>query len=217
MVANVLLARAVLPVEVSKALLTRAQGTFATDYRDTLLLLVRGELGGDLIAGLDASSGASTQPAFLPARQLGFETQVHDPSAVRALLAASAKPRPNQVQLVAKALSESVHFVLSLRKRPNSDQILHDRISVGRALNKDIVLRDSSVSKLHAWFELHDGLDFSLTDAGSKNRTYVNGEPLVARQPFPLSPGDTIRFGTVATLLCEADALWSAIHERATG
>lgn len=217
MAANVLLARAVLPVEVSKALLTRAQGTFATDYRDTLLLLVRGELGGDVIAGLDSISGAGTQPAFLPARQLGYETQAYDPSVVRALLAASAKPRPNQSQLVATALSESVHFVVSLRKRPNADQILHDRISVGRALNKDIVLRDGSVSKLHAWFELHDGLDFSVRDAGSKNQTYVNGEPLVPRQPFPLSPGDVIRFGTVATLLCEPEALWSAIHERVAG
>jgi hypothetical protein len=215
--ANVLLARAVLPAEVSKALVTRAQVTFAADYRDTLLLLIRGEQNGDVVAGLEATYGAATQPTFLPTRQLGYETQTHDPSAVRALLAASAAPRPNQAELVAKALSECMHFVVSLRKRPNADQILHDRISVGRALNKDIVLREASVSKLHAWFELHDGLDFSVTDAGSKNQTYVNGEPLAPRQPFPLSPGDAIRFGSVPTLLCEAEALWSAIHERATG
>jgi hypothetical protein len=215
--ANVLLARAVLPVEVSKALLTRAQGTFAADYRDTLLLLIRGEHDGDVVAGLGANHGASTQPAFLPTRQLGYETQTHQPDVIRALLAASAAPRRNQGELVAAALSECMHFVISLRKRPNADQILHDRISVGRALNKDIVLRDASVSKLHAWFELHDGLDFSVTDAGSKNQTYVNGAPLVPRQPFPLSPGDAIRFGTVATLLCEPEALWSAIHDRATG
>jgi hypothetical protein len=214
--ANVPLARAVLPAKVSKALLTRAQSTFAADYRDTLLLLVRGELGGDLVAGLDAIRGTSEQAAFLPARQLGYETQAHDPRAVRALLAASDKPGRNQAVLVASALSAGVHFVVSLRKRPNADQILHDRISVGRASNKDIVLRDASVSKLHAWFELHDALDFSVTDAGSKNQTYVNGEPLVPRQSFPLAPGDAIRFGSVLTLLCEAEALWSAIQERAT-
>jgi len=213
--ANVPLARAVLPAEVSKALLTRAQGTFTADYRDTLLLLVRGELGGDLVAGLNAIRGTTAQPAFLPARQLGYETQAHDPRAIRALLAASDKPRRNPAALVATALSEGVHFVVSLRKRPNADQILHDRISVGRASNKDIVLRDASVSKLHAWFELHDALDFSVTDAGSKNQTYVNGEPLAPRQSFLLAPGDTIRFGSVLTLLCEADALWSAIQERA--
>ena len=211
--ANVPLARAVLPVEVSKALLTRAQSTFAADYRDTLLLLVRGELGGDVFAGLDAIREASMQPAFLPARQLGFETQAHDPRAVRALLAASDAPHRNQTELVASALAAGVHFVVSLRKRPNADQILHDRISVGRASNKDIVLRDASVSKLHAWFELHEARDFSVTDAGSKNQTYVNGEPLGPRQPFPLAPGDAIRFGSVLALLCEAEALWSAIQE----
>jgi hypothetical protein len=211
--ANVPLARAVLPAEVSKALLTRAQSTFAADYRDTLMLLVRAEPGGDLVAALDAARGATTQPAFLPARQLSYETQAHDPRAVRALLAASDEPQRNQVTLVAAALSEGAHFVVSLRKRPNADQILHDRISVGRASNKDIVLRNASVSKLHAWFELHEALDFTLTDAGSKNRTYVNGEPLVPRQPFPLTPGDAIRFGSVSTWLCEAEALWSAIQE----
>jgi hypothetical protein len=213
--ANVPLARAVLPVEVSKALLTRAQSTFAADYRDTLLLLVRGEPGGDVVTGLDSIRGANAQPTFLPVRQLGYETQAHDPRAIRALLAASDKPRNDQASLVAAALAEGVHFAVSLRKRPNADQILLDRISVGRAANKDIVLRDASVSKLHAWFELHEALDFTLTDAGSKNSTYVNGEPLVPRQPFPLAPGDAIRFGSVLTLLCEAEALWSAIQEQA--
>jgi hypothetical protein len=211
--ANVPLARAVLPVEVSKALLTRAQSTFAADYRDTLLLLIRGELGGDVVAGLDAILGGTAQPAFLPARQLGYETQAYNARTVRALLAARDKPRRDQPALIATALAEGVHFVVSLRKRPNADQILLDRISVGRASNKDIVLRDASVSKLHAWFELHEARDFSVTDAGSKNQTYVNGEALVPRQPFPLAAGDAIRFGSVLGLLCEAEALWSAIQE----
>lgn len=212
--ANVPLARAVLPVEVSKALLTRAQGTFTADYRDTLLLLVRVEPGGDVATGLEAIGTSATQPMFLPARQLGYETQTHDANAMRALLAASERPSRNQVDVVARALSGAAHFAVSLRKRPNADQILHDRISVGRALNKDIVLRDASVSKLHGWFELHEQRDFSLVDAGSKNQTYVNGTAITARRPFPLSPGDAIRFGSVAALLCEAEALWSAIHER---
>lgn len=210
--ASVSLARALFPLEISKVLQSRAQTTFAADYRDTLLLLIDVAVGGDLLAGLEALDSPTAQPSFLPTRRLAYETQVSD---VRAMLAAGARRGQSQEAVVAAALTTGPHFVLALRKRPDADQILHDRVSVGRALNKDIVLRDASISKLHAWFELHDARDFSVVDAGSKNQTYVNGEALQPRQAFPLAPGDVVRFGSIASVLCEAEGLWSAVHEHA--
>ncbi len=114
---------------------------------------------------------------------------------------------------IRSALARSYYFALPLSKREGVDQMSADRISIGRALNKDIVLRDESVSKFHAWFELHEGRDFSLADAGSTNQTCVNGEALVARQLQPLSDGDSLSFGAINGLICSAESLWSAIHD----
>jgi len=207
--ANVRLARAIVPTDVSRSLLTRAQQSFAADYRDTLLLLVRAPSGTDVRAGLESTLSQATQ-AFLPARQLGYQTQTHEPEAMQALLAAAT--RGDGGRALADALAAEAHYVVALRKRAGADQILHDRISLGRALNKDIVLRDASVSKLHAWFELHEERAFSVVDAGSTNQTYVNGVALVAKRPFPLSPGDNLRFGSVCAVLTDAEGLWRTIH-----
>src|SRR4051812_43525910 len=53
-----------------------------------------------------------------------------------------------------------------------------DRISVGRARNCDVSIRDPSVSKLHAHFKVRDGGGYELVDLDSQNGTCVNGRPL---------------------------------------
>jgi predicted component of type VI protein secretion system len=86
-----------------------------------------------------------------------------------------------------------------------------DRISVGRARNKDIVLRHQSVSKFHCWFEVDDVGAFYVTDAGSKNATKVNTKTLKARERTHVEPGDVIRFGSVESILCSPRVLWGAL------
>jgi hypothetical protein len=54
-----------------------------------------------------------------------------------------------------------------------------DRISLGRARNCDIVLRDPSVSKLHAHFRVKDDGKFDLVDRLSENGTEINGARLL--------------------------------------
>ncbi|HEY3353788.1 MAG TPA: FHA domain-containing protein [Polyangia bacterium] len=76
-----------------------------------------------------------------------------------------------------------------------------DRIAVGRAQNCDIVLRDASVSKLHAHFRVLDPEHVEVIDAGSLNGTSVNGRRLTAAAPTPVASGDTIIFGQVAVQL----------------
>lgn len=82
-----------------------------------------------------------------------------------------------------------------------------DRISIGRARNCDVVIRDPSVSKLHAHFKTVGG-GFELADLGSQNGTALNGEPLKPHEPHPISTGDSVRFGTVRAKLVDAGLLY---------
>ena len=71
-------------------------------------------------------------------------------------------------------------------------------ITVGRTGNNDVVLDDGSVSRFHAWFSRDAGeAGFLLTDAGSKNGSYVAGGRLLARKPVPVGDGMRVRFGQV--------------------
>jgi len=206
------LAKAVLPVGVSRSLFTKGEATFAAEYADSLLLLVRVRDDSDVLSGLEQSLSEDSAQSFLPTRQLEYHTQTADSLTVRAMMQSGLRSAAEHGEGIASALALDRHFVVPLRKRAAAAQISLERISVGRATNKDIVLRDSTVSKFHAWFELHEERDFSLTDAGSTNKTTVNGEELVPRRPHHLTQGDCIKFGSVVALVVSAEALWSAVH-----
>jgi hypothetical protein len=136
-----------------------------------------------------------------------FHTVVQTPSE-QPILA----PRGTSAEAeLAKRLGEGGHFIVPLRKRTGGDALYMDRISVGRARNKDIVLRHQSVSKFHCWFEVDDSGAFYVTDAGSKNSTKVNTTALKARERTRVEPGDVIRFGSVEAILCSPRVLWGAL------
>lgn len=114
-----------------------------------------------------------------------------------------------------RLLGKQRYFPLALSKRADSDALYPERISVGRARNKDIVLRHASVSKFHAWFETsRDGTAY-VADADSKNLTRLNGETLLPRERTAVAPGDFVRFGSIDCLLCEPSAFWAALRMRA--
>jgi len=71
-----------------------------------------------------------------------------------------------------------------------------DRISVGRARNNDIFIRDSSVSKLHCYFTIQ-GETLILQDAGSRNGTSVNSQALSEDATLSLKNGDNIMVGKI--------------------
>jgi pSer/pThr/pTyr-binding forkhead associated (FHA) protein len=70
-------------------------------------------------------------------------------------------------------------------------------VNVGRADYNDIVLADPSVSTTHAKLQRRDDV-WVVTDLGSTNGTYVEGEPVTGETALP--PGTTLRFGDVAAL-----------------
>ncbi len=89
-------------------------------------------------------------------------------------------------------------------------------ITVGRARNNDIAITDISVSKLHAWIRRGDGVDasangFSITDAGSRNGTFVNGLE-VFREPKPLPVGAHLRLGLVEFQFVDGAGLHRALR-----
>jgi hypothetical protein len=85
-----------------------------------------------------------------------------------------------------------------------------DRVSVGRAANCDIVIRESSVSKLHAHFKL-EADRVMLVDVRSANGTFVNGRRLDPLRPAPVESGDLLLFGLIAVQYLDAGKLWDVL------
>jgi pSer/pThr/pTyr-binding forkhead associated (FHA) protein len=70
-------------------------------------------------------------------------------------------------------------------------------VNIGRAEFNDVVVTDPSVSTSHAKLQRRDDI-WILTDLGSTNGTYVEGERLSGE--VALGPGTTVKFGDVAVL-----------------
>ena len=70
-------------------------------------------------------------------------------------------------------------------------------VNIGRGDYNDVVISDPSVSTMHAKLQRREAI-WILTDLGSTNGTFVEGEPL--KGELPLGPGTTIRFGDVVAL-----------------
>jgi hypothetical protein len=200
------------PAEFVDVAVSRERVRFNALYGDTQLLLVKiPEAGMELEAGLGASTVSPSLRPQSAAEPLQFHTVVHSTPFRADASGAATAPEEDPTVLV-RMLRKARHFVVPLRKRTDGDALFMDRISVGRARNKDIVLRHGSVSKFHAWFEMDPEQGLRVADADSKNQTFVNGEALRPKGPRRISPGDTIRFGSVETVLCSAGALWAAVR-----
>lgn len=198
------------PAEIVEAAATNELRGFLTLYGDTLLLVVRLRAGDtELASGLGAAMmhGAASVPVQ-PVGSMEFHTVVQTPSE-QPIMAARSGTAPETE--LARRLAEGGHFIVPLRKRTGGDALYMDRISVGRARNKDIVLRHQSVSKFHCWFEVDDTGAFYVTDAGSKNSTKVGVNVLAPRERTRVEPGDIIRFGSVEAVVCAPRVLWAAL------
>jgi hypothetical protein len=124
---------------------------------------------------------------------VGFATQVVDPITLKR----STVRRPQNIE------------VLSIVKAAGNPY--PDRVSVGRARNCDIVMRDPSISKLHAHFRIGE-VKVELVDIDSQNGTRINGRALAPHQPAQVANGDTVLFGSVACKLVDAAALYDLLR-----
>jgi hypothetical protein len=91
--------------------------------------------------------------------------------------------------------------------------VFDDMITVGRTSNHDVVLRDVTVSKFHAWFKAEaDGI--FLTDVGSHNGSRVDDFPCAPRHAVRVRASARIRFGAVELTLVDAEGLWRWLRLR---
>ncbi|KQB12751.1 hypothetical protein AP071_14455 [Rhodobacter capsulatus] len=70
------------------------------------------------------------------------------------------------------------------------------RVSIGRSDSCELVLEDKSISRLHAELEQAGPDSFNLTDAGSLNKTRVNGKIITGAKA--IKAGDTLTFGDLS-------------------
>ena len=102
-------------------------------------------------------------------------------------------------------LPPSKYLVFPVRKTERS--LIARFYSVGQTRNNDIVIRDVSVSKSHAFFEDDGNGGFILQDARSTNGSYVNGKRVPRSGmglPVAVRTGDLIRFGSVELSFIDA-------------
>jgi hypothetical protein len=129
-----------------------------------------------------------------------------------ASLSAPAGPCTTELKLLEDEESRTHTANLSVLVYPirRSAHSLVHLVTVGRATNNDVVVRDVSVSRFHAFLKRADGGEFLIQDAGSTNGTSVNGRPVPARgngPPQALRPGDDVRLGQVDLTFVDARGL----------
>jgi hypothetical protein len=183
---------------------------FLTRHGDAPLLLVRVPQGDtEFELGLHPSEATSGTGKSKVSGPFPFQTGLVDPHAA----ARRAMKTPGQdAASLRHLLDQHSYCAVPVCKREETDALFMGRISVGRARNKDIVLRHSSVSKFHAWIEANESETLHVADAGSTNLTQVNGRPLEPRIRTELHAGDSIRFGAIETVLCTPETLWNCLH-----
>ncbi len=105
--------------------------------------------------------------------------------------------------------------IFKLVKSDNSKNAFSLGITVGRVENNDLVLEDDSVSRFHAFFRSDDrGPGWFLTDAESKNGTWVNEVKLQPSERTLLNDGDKVRFGDAQLKFLVADSFRNFIEKR---
>ncbi len=90
---------------------------------------------------------------------------------------------------------------LSLRatNEPQALPIATTTVTIGRGLDNDIILEDTRVSRKHAQLRYRQRR-FWLTDLGSTNGTFVNGERISERA---LRDGDVVSLGGLELIFRE--------------
>jgi len=86
------------------------------------------------------------------------------------------------------------------------------RLLVGCQDECDVTLKDTSVSREHAWIELRDGR-YHISDNGSTTGTQVNGKHLAADEERKLANSDQVTIGTVDMTYLDAEGFYRFTRE----
>jgi hypothetical protein len=189
-----------------------AEDRFLARYGDTQFLLVKLQPGLDALEmGLTTIQRSAVQRVQPSIRVMGFETAILTEDQSMTCSFDEDATDAVRIDRLRWLLRADRYFVMPMRKRTDDPTFL-DRVSVGRATNKDIVLRHSSVSKFHAWFEMDEHGSIYVADADSTNGTVLGGKKLAVRELTRVSPGEPMRFGSVECLCSSPSEFWRALR-----
>ena len=104
--------------------------------------------------------------------------------------------------------------VYPLIKKPGAS--FADMITIGRTPNNDVVLRDVTVSRFHAYFRQR-GERWIVADAGSRNGSALDGSTLEARRERELATGAAVRIGDFELTFFTATSLFDVLRDGSTG
>ena len=123
---------------------------------------------------------------------LGFDTVIGGPAHHERPVQSKRRPVFNEFSLL-RVLVVGINVVAPLRKRAGAGKPFSERVSAGRARNNDIVLRDESVSKFHAYLTKR-GEVWWVHDQGSTNGTFVDKKKIDAKG-VAVDNGSRVAFG----------------------
>jgi pSer/pThr/pTyr-binding forkhead associated (FHA) protein len=112
------------------------------------------------------------------------------------LLIPDAVP-PEQAEIMTDETYEALFTTSAGQKRTTLVFTGSRRLSVGRTGTNDLVINDTSVSKIHASLFLNSESGLMVADTGSTNGTFVNGERISYGKAYAVADGAIARFGTV--------------------
>lgn len=87
------------------------------------------------------------------------------------------------------------------------------KITVGRASIHDIILKDTSISKFHAYFQVDDNKDYYLVDNDSTNGTKINDKEISSSNFILLKDTDKISFSNMNFIFYKPSTLYDVLKE----
>jgi len=109
-------------------------------------------------------------------------------------------------------------LIFMVEKGPATNNPFAMGVTVGRVESNDIVVDDGSVSRFHAWLQKDERTQaWSLTDAESKNGTWVDGVQLAGKKRVTLRDGASLNFGEVLMTFRLPAALKALVGARLRG
>lgn len=196
------------PPQLVRASVYLSEQAFAQAYGAAPFIAIGVPPGhGAVAAGLDFLVGGAGMEAA--AKDLGR----NDPhtSLLEQRQALQGPPATLNLPGLVQRLASGHRHMVWVARRPSSTSSRGNRVSLGRALSADIILRHSSISKRHAYVCHEDGT-WHLVDTGSKNGTLLNGARLTPRRREALGIGDQLSFGSIEALFLDARTLWRVLR-----
>lgn len=105
-------------------------------------------------------------------------------------------------------------LILPVEKVPGRKNPFAMGVTIGRVESNDIILDDGSVSRFHAWLQYDERTRaWSLTDAESKNGTWVDGRRAEGKQRVSLKDGAELKLGDVVLRFLLPESLVAFVDE----